>query len=171
MAPAERYATYAPSPTEATVIETIRYLFDETQYRAYHSTDGLNDEDINVDPGHGSWPIGEILRHQVLLTQFILETMKQGCTEDLPRFDFGKRGARKLAPMLEFRELLNQRFRATLAEMTPGGLMATRPDSPPDDWKDWPVLQRLLRPLTDIAGHTGQINYARRQLDKPVAKT
>lgn len=171
MEPAERYASYAPSPTKASLHESIRYLFDETQYRAFHSTDGLSDEDVNVDPGHGAWSIAENLKHQVMLTQFIVETLKPGSTGDLPRFDFGEKGARKLAPLLESREVLNERFREVLAEMTPEGLMEPRPDLPPDDWKGWPVLQRVLRPLTDIAGHTGQINYARRQLDKPVAKT
>lgn len=171
MEPSERYADFAPSPTEAGLHETIRYLFDEIQFRAFHSTDGLTDDDINVDPGHGGWSIAEILRHQVLLTQFVLDTLKPGCTEDLPQFDFGKKGARKLAPILEFREVLAEKFREVIPTLTPEGLMETRPETPPPDWSAFPVLQRLLRPLADLAGHTGQINYARRQLDKPVART
>ena len=73
--------------------------------------------------------------------------------------------------MLEYREQLNERFRKVLPGITTDQLMQKRPDMPPTAWAEWPILMRILRPLTDLATHTGQVNYARRQLGKPVAHT
>jgi len=39
---------------------------------------------------------------------------------------------------------------------------------PPDSWGEWSLLMRILRHLADLATHIGQINYARRQLGRPV---
>ena len=60
--PAERYAGEAPTPVDASMVETLRFLWDEEMRRGYNTTDGLTGDDINVDPGHGAWSIGEILK-------------------------------------------------------------------------------------------------------------
>ena len=40
--------------------------------------------------------------------------------------------------------------------------------APPDSWGAWPILMRILRPLAGLAAHTDQVNYARRQVGRPV---
>ena len=164
----ERYGQEAPTPSAANAHETIRYIFDETQRRAFASTKGLTETDLEHDPGHGAWPIGNILNHQLFLVWFMLDTLKPGSANDLPRPNFSDRGDLDLAYILEMRETLAERFREVLKSVTPEVFMEKRPDLPPEGWSDWPVLMRILRPLTDLATHTGQVNYARRQLGKPV---
>jgi hypothetical protein len=168
MTPSERYAREAPAPAAPTLHETVRYLFDELQRRAYHSTLGLTDEDLNVDPGHGAWTIGRILQHQLFLVQFMTEKLRRGSTQDLPQYSPHPQGPLLLDTILEQRETLGERFQSVFAEIAPESLMKKCPEMPPDGWAEWPALMRILRPLTDLATHVGQVNYARRQLGKPL---
>lgn len=170
MNPADRYRDEAPAPQAATLHETVRYQFDETQRRAFHSTDGLTDADLSVDPGNGAWSIGQILKHQLFLVRFITETLKPGSTDDIPKENFGPDGAWDLAGMCGHREVLNERCREVFSATPPDALLEKRPDMPPEQWADWPVLMRIQRPIVDIATHVGQVNYARRQLGKPVGR-
>ena len=66
--------------------------------------------------------------------------------------------------------VLWDRLEEVFARMTPEGLMEKRPNLHPESWADWPVFMRFLRPLIDYATHIGQVNYARRQLGKPVKR-
>ena len=168
MKPEERYLPEAPAPTEASLHETLRYLFDETQRRMYVSTEGLSDGDLSVDPGHGAMSIGGIVNHQLRLVRFMTETLKPGSTEDLPDADIGGPGAWWLDAIKKQRETLNQRFREVLASLPEPAFMEKRDGMPPGQWAEWPVLMRLLRPMADLAHHAGQVSYARRQLGKPV---
>ena len=170
MTPSERYVREAPAPAAPTLHETVRYLFDETQRRAYHSTLGLTDEDLNVDPGHGAFTIGQILQHQLFLVQFMTETLKRGSTQDVPLGSPHPQEQISLDATIEQRELLAERFRSVFAEVAPDSLMQKCPEMPPEGWAEWPVLMRILRPLTDLATHVGQVNYARRQLGKPLGR-
>ena len=168
---AAKYEHEAPAPEAASWRETIRYLSDETARRAYHSTDGLTDADINVDMGHGAFTIGEILKHQLDLVRFMTETLERHSTKDLPKMEVGEKGAHRLDAIVAFREVLHERFGEVLARTTDETLMGLCPQMPPKGWAEWPVLMRILRPLTDNATHVGQVNYVRRQLDKPVGRT
>jgi hypothetical protein len=171
--PGERYRDEAPAPGAATMRETIRYIFDEIQRRAWHSTDGLTDADLNHDPGFGAMSIGAILHHQLRLVRFYIYNLDPKALEDIPiPPEVGSEGNWHVAGFVGYREVVAERFRRTFAAATEDGLMAKRPDlRGPAGWEDWPVLMRILRPLTDLATHVGQINYARRRLGKPVART
>jgi hypothetical protein len=81
--------------------------------------------------------------------------------------EIGKEGDWHLAAILPYRETLNERFRQVFAAASDETLMSRRPELFPEEWAEFPVLMRVLRPLTDIATHVGQVNYARRQLGKP----
>ncbi len=167
--PLQRYEREAPAPTAATLRETIRYLFDEIERRAYQSTKGLEDADLNADPGHGAMSIGALLQHQLALVRFLIHHLDPQAAAALPNpTGIGKEGDWHLAAIVPFRETLNERFRAIFAAATDETLMSKRPDLFPKEWAEWPVLMRLLRPLADIATHVGQVNYARRQLGKPL---
>ncbi len=170
--PRERYQREAPVPTAPTMRETIRYVFDEIQRRAWHSTDGLVDADLNHDPGNGAMTIGAILHHQLLLVRFYIYNLDPGVLEEMPiPPEVGSEGDWHIAGFIPYREKLAERFRRALAASTDEAWMAKRPDlRAPEGWEDWPVLMRVLRPLTDLATHVGQVNYARRQLGKPVGR-
>jgi hypothetical protein len=171
MSALDRYEHEASTPAAPALHETIRYVFDETQRRAYHSTKGLTAEDLSHEPGHGAWSIGAILHHQLRLVRFITHTLEPGSVEDLPLPDIGQDGRWNPAAIVAYREVLAERFREVFARVSDETLMGARPDVPPPGWADWPVLMRILRPLTDLATHVGQVNYARRQLGKPVERT
>ncbi len=164
-----RYEIEAPAPAGITMHETIRYLFDEALRRVYHASKGLDDRLINEDLGHGAMTIGAILQHQLRLIRFITLTIEPGSLDDLPSPDFGPEGSWHFEPMLEHREVLAERFRTVLAR-APESAFLERRTLPPEPWKEWPVLMRVLRPLTDFSTHTGQVNYIRRLLGKPVER-
>jgi hypothetical protein len=168
----ERYQTEAPTPASPTMRETVRYIFDEIQRRAWHSTDGLTDSDLNRDPGNGAMTIGMILHHQIRLVRFFLYNLDPEALEETPiPPEVGVEGDWHLAPILAYREELAERFRGVFAATADEALMEKRPDlRSPAGWEEWPVLMRILRPLTDLATHVGQVNYARRQLGKPVGR-
>jgi len=166
----KKYAGEAPAPDEAAFQEVIRYIFEEIQRRGYNSVNGLTDEDLNVEPGQGAWSIGEILKHELDLIRFFTESIEPGATGDIMSPDVGEKGDWNLDAILPFREVLGERFLEVLTRATPESLMATHPDMPPKAWASWPALMRMLRPLIDYATHVGQVNYARRQLGKPVEK-
>ena len=168
MSLASRYGQEAPAPRDSDVKETIRYTFDEIQRRAYHSTQGLDDTDINCAPGKGAWSIGQILDHQLFLVRFMIKTLAPDAIGDIAPYKPGPAGSHNLAEIAGEREALNERFRAVWQSTPETALMERRPGLPPSTWADWPILMRLLRPLTDIATHVGQVNYVRRQLGKPV---
>ncbi len=170
MNPEERYAEEAPFPTTADFDSTFAYFFNEQRRRAYNSTNGLSNEDLSLQPGHGGWSIGEILSHQLYLLRFMANTLEPGSTKDLPDTDVGEQGAWKIEVITAERERLWDHLAEVFGGMTADGLMEKRPDLPPDHWADWPVFMRILRPLIDYATHIGQVNYARRQLGKPVER-
>jgi hypothetical protein len=68
------------------------------------------------------------------------------------------------------RERLWDLLESVFRRMTPEGLMEKRPNLHPERWAEWPVFMRFMRPLIDYATHIGQVNYARRQLGKPVKR-
>jgi hypothetical protein len=169
----DRYEREAEAPRAATLFEALRFQFDEIQRRAYHSTKGLTAEQVDHDPGQGSWGIGAILAHQIRLTTFIINTLRPGTEEPMPPGTLGNLGSDghyDLPAILVRREQLNETFRRVWAEMTESVLMEKRPDLPPAAWAEWPVLMRILRPMTDLATHIGQVNYLRRRLGNPVGK-
>ena len=166
--PEERYSADPPAPTAATLHETVRYLFDEMLRRAWQGTKGLADADLNADPGKGSMSVGQLLKHQSALIRMMTENMRPGATADIPDADIGKLGDWKLEAILAQRERLAERFRETLARVPPETFMEKRPGMKPEKWANWPMLARFGRLLTDLAHHTGQVAYARRQLGKPV---
>jgi uncharacterized damage-inducible protein DinB len=165
-----RYEGEASPPAGATLQEGVRFLFDEIQRRAYQSTKGLTADQVNHEMGAGSWSIGAILTHQLRLVIFITNTLKEGSLEKLPPGALGEEGNWDVAAILEHRERLNEAFRRVWAETPLQVLMETRPELPPTAWAEWPVLMRVLRPLTDLSTHVGQVNYVRRQLGNPVGK-
>jgi hypothetical protein len=158
----------APTPQAATLHDALRYQFNETARRSIHSTDGLTNADCNADPGHGAWSVGMILKHHTHLIRFMIDTLRKDGSADLIRPDIGVEGDWNLANLCAWRETLNERWLEVFNATDADALMATRPDLPPEPWAEWPVLMRMLRPLTDIATHVGQVNYARRQLGMPV---
>ncbi len=166
----ERYAGEAPTPSAADFDETFAYFFNEQRRRAYNSTDGLTDDDLSHLPGHGGWSIGQILAHQLHLLRFMAETLEPGSTSALPATEIGAEGDWNVGAIIEERERLWDHLAEVFARMTPEGFMEKRPGFPPEHWADWPVFMRFLRPLIDYATHIGQVNYARRQLDKPVKR-
>ncbi len=170
--PYERYQSEAPAPAAATLRETVRFVFDEIQRRAWHSTDGLTDADLNHDPGHGAFTIGDILHHQLGLVRFYIYNLDATALEDLPiPPEVGSKGDWHLAGIIPYRERLAMKFRKVFADASDEYLMSKRPDLRPEAWADFPVIMRLMRPLADLATHVGQVNYARRQLGKPVSRT
>lgn len=169
MHPSEKYEREAPAPAAPTMREAIRYIFDEIERRSWQSVKGLTDADLNEDPGERAMSIGANLHHQLGLIRFLIYTMDPKGTEDLPLLSsIGEKGDWHLAPILAYRETLCARFHRVFTEITDDALMGRRPDLFPTQWAEWPVLMRILRPLVDRATHVGQVNYARRQLGKPV---
>jgi len=171
--PNARYEREAPEPAATTMRETIRYLFDEIERRAYHSTKGLTDADLNADPGHGAMSIGAILHHQLRLVRFIVSHMDPAALEayPFPPPELGTEGDWHVEGFLAYRETLNELFRRVFAEVTDERLMSKPDIKILPAWVDFPILMRILRPLADLATHVGQVNYARRQMDKPVGRT
>ncbi len=153
-----KYVGEAPAPKEPSLHEALVYIYNEIERRSFHSTDGLTNDDLNHEPGHGAWSIGEILKHELGLVRFITETLEPGSTKDLSKPEIGEKGNWFLDAIIQHREQVGERFREVFARATPEQLMEKRPDVPPEDWADWPVLMRILRPLTDLATHTGQVN-------------
>lgn len=168
MSAIQRYGREAEPPKEASLQETLRYLVDETQRRAYESTKGLTNDELSHDPGQGAWSIGQILNHQLYLMRMVTEFLEPGSTKDIPKSDLGQDGNWDLAAIESHRETLTERLLTVLHRTPPEVFMETRPNMRPDHWADWPVLMRFMRPVIDIATHTGQVNYARRQLGVPV---
>ena len=166
--PADRYRDEAPAPEAPTLFETITYIFNEEMRRGWVGMRGLDDADLNLDPGKGTMSIGAILAHEVGLIRFMTETLKPGSAQDISSDEIGEEGDWNLSAIIEAREALGDRFRQVLADTNPGDLMGKRPAMPPQAWAEWPVLMRILRPLIDFATHVGQVNYARRRLGKPL---
>jgi hypothetical protein len=166
----ERYEKEAPAPAEPTLREGVRYLFDEIQRRAYNSTKGLTKEQVDHEPGEGSWGIGSILAHQLRLVAFMTNTLSPGAIAQAVPAEAGEAGNWSMDVLLARREELNERFRQIWSAVGDDTLMGLRPGLPPEAWAEWPVLMRLLRPLTDLATHVGQVNYIRRRLGNPVGK-
>lgn len=166
----ERYEREADPPAETTLRETVRFLFDEIQRRAYQSTKGLTLEQVNFQPDQGGWSIGEILGHQLRLVAFITNTLKPGSITPPAQAELGEPGNWDLEKILRIREEEAERFRQVWAELDESILSGLRPDLPPQAWAGWTIHQRFLRPLTDLATHVGQINYIRRQLGNPVGR-
>ncbi len=167
----ERYAGEAVAPSAGTLHEMLRYAWDDIARRWYHSTDGLTKEDFSHDPGAGAMSIGEIFRHQLMLQTLIIENIEPGASGSVEHGDLGEPGAWYLDALFEYREGLNDCFREVWSRVTPERLMEKRPGLPPEKWAEWPAAMRMMRPFVDLATHVGQINYARRQMGKPVART
>lgn len=167
---AEKYSGEAPTPEAPTYEAAFAYFFNEMRRRSFNSTDALRDEDLSVDPGHGSWSIGEILKHQLHLLRFMAETLEEGASTTVEKTDIGTRDGWNLQAMIAERELLWDHLADVFARATPISMMGKRQGLPPERWADWPVFMRFMRPLIDYATHIGQVNYARRQLGKPVAR-
>jgi len=165
-----RYANEAPAPTAANYDETFAYFFNEQRRRAYNSTDGLSNDDLSHSPGHGAWSIGEILSHQLYLLRLMAENLEPGSMAQLPEADIGTDGRWNLKAIVTERERLWDELEVVFGRMTPEGQMEKRPGVPPESWADRPAFMRFLRPLIDYATHIGQVNYARRQLGKPVGR-
>lgn len=160
----------APTPTNASFAEVIRYYFNENERRAAESMEGLCLADLNHDPGHGAWSIGMLLKHQLDLINLINNNLKPGSGQDSAVPDIGREGSWDLEAITAYRSHLSKRFFEIFDGMQEDEFMATRPGVYPPHWEEWPVLMRMLRPLLDIATHIGQVNYARRQLDNPIGK-
>ena len=158
----------AQTPTAATFHEVIYYYFRENERRAAQSMDGLTVENLNHDPGHGSWSIGMLLKHQLDLIGLITNNLRPGSTNDIEAPDIGEEGNWKLETIMAYRKLLAARFFKVFDSLSEDEFLETRPGVYPPNWEEWPVIMRMLRPLLDIATHIGQVNYARRQLDNPV---
>jgi uncharacterized damage-inducible protein DinB len=167
---ADRYAIEAPAPAAANYEETFAYLFNEQRRRAYNSSDGLSNDDLNHAPGHGAWSIGEILSHQLYLLRMMAENLEPGSMAQLPEADIGTEGHWELEAIIAERERLWDELAAVFARTTPEQQMEKRPGVHPQSWADRPAFMRFLRPLIDYATHIGQVNYARRQLGKPVGR-
>ena len=99
----------------------------------------------------------------------MIETVEPGASGVVPKAAIGEPGAWDVGAFVEYREALNEQFRAVWKRCGHDSLMENRPGQPPEPWAEWPVLMRLMRPMVDVATHVGQVNYARRQLGKPVA--
>jgi len=166
----KRYSGEAPTPTAANFDESFAYFFNEQRRRAYNSTDGLTDDDLNVEPGNGGWSIGQILAHQLYLLQLMAENLEPGSTSALFGSQIGEAGSWNLAAIVKEREQHWDLLTAVFSRTTPDGLMEKSPNLRPESWVEWPVFMRFLRPLIDYATHIGQVNYARRQLGKPVKR-
>lgn len=162
------FPNQAQTPTAATFAEVIFYYFRENERRAEQSTDGLTIENVNYDPGHGSWSIGMLLKHQLDLIGLITNNLNPGSIDDIEAPDIGEEGNWNLEAMTAHRKVLSARFFEVFDSLSDSEFMETRPGVYPPGWEEWPVTMRMLRPLLDIATHIGQVNYARRQLDNPV---
>ena len=166
----ELFPGQAPTPQAATFEETLNYFFNENEVRAAQSVAGLEDADLNADPGQEAWSIGELLQHQLHLIRMMCENMEPDSTSNLGKLEIGEKGNWSLSAITDTRSVYAQRFHEVFERMTPEKFMATRPGVHPKFWAEWPALMRVLRPLLDISTHIGQVNYARRQLGKPVGK-
>jgi len=164
----EKYARRPDPPQEPSPHETIRFLIDEIQRRAYRATKGLTSEDLSADPGKGAWSIGRILKHQLDLLQFFLETLAPGSVEKLESPEIGQEGKWNLEAIISYRENLCTKFKKALSKTSLDSLMETPDETPNSAWSNSPILMRILIPLTDLSHHTGQVSYARRQFGKPV---
>lgn len=160
----------APTPSAATFREVIIYYFNENERRAAESMDGLRTEDLIFEPGHGSWSIGMLLKHQLDLINLINNNLQPGSTEDITVPDIGGAENWHLEAIRAYRADLSARFFEVFDRLEGEAFMETRPGVYPPHWEEWPVLMRMLRPLLDIATHIGQVNYARRQLDNPIGQ-
>ena len=165
-----RYESETTPPADLSQKETVRFLFDEIQRRAYHSTKGLTAEQVNHTPAPGSWCIGEILGHQLRLVAFFTNFVRPGTLVPPAPESLGEPGRWELEAILEIRERQNEAFRRVWSEVGEAELLGKRPDMPPPAWAEWTVIQRLLRPLTDLSTHVGQVNYIRRLLGNPVGR-
>ena len=159
----------AQTPTGATFTETVHYYFRENERRSTQSTNGLTPENLNHDPGHGSWSIGMLLKHQLDVMGLMIENLKPGSTTDLGKPEIGSEGQWNLDGILTHRAALSERFFEVFDAMDEDEFLEKRPGVYPPHWEEWPVIMRMLRPLLDIATHVGQVNYARRQLDNPIS--
>lgn len=79
----------AQTPTAATFREATLYYFRENERRAAQSVNGLTAENVNHDPGHGSWSIGMLLKHQLDLIGLITNNLQPGSTKDFAAPDIG----------------------------------------------------------------------------------
>ena len=159
----------AQTPTGATFRETVYYFFRENERRAKQSTDGLTQENVDHDPGHGSWSIGMLIKHQLDLIGLMTDNLTPGSMKNIEAPDIGAEGNWNLEAMLLHRSTLSDHFLEVFDALSEEKFMDTRPGVYPPHWEEWPVLMRMLRPLLDISTHIGQVNYARRQLDNPIS--
>ena len=166
-----QFPNEAPTPQAATLHEVIRYYVNENERRAAESAAGLTPDEVNSDPGHGAWGIGQLVKHQNDLVGMVTETLKPGSTKDLALPDVGTTGDWNLENLMAARRQLTERFFEVFESVTPEDLMGVQPEAYPPRWAEWPILMRILRPILDIATHIGQVNYARRQLGNPVGSS
>jgi hypothetical protein len=159
----------AQTPTAANFREAIYYFFHENERRATQSTKGLTQENVNHDPGHGSWSIGMLIKHQLDLIGLMTNNLTPGAIKNIQVPEIGEEGNWNLQAMISHRETLAQCFLETFAALPEEKFMDTRPGVYPPHWEEWPVIMRMLRPLLDISTHIGQVNYARRQQGNPIS--
>lgn len=171
----DQYTHEAVSPQEPGTKAVISWLFRDAQRRAYWSTYGLTDEDINHDFGQGARTIGAIVAHQIGLIRFMVahlnpDAAKQMTMDGLANPETSPRRFR-LDALVERRQGFGERFLQELNAFPeqrwmekPAISFAKLPE-----WKKWPVLQRVLRPLDDYATHVGQVCYVRRLLGEPLS--
>ena len=164
----QRFPNEAPTPQAATLHEVIRYYVNENERRAEESVEGLTADQVNHDPGHGAWSIGQLLKHQYDLIGMVTEALRIGSTKNLEVLDIGGEGDWNLDHLMAARRTLAECFFEVFNSMETEELMGLQPDANPPRWAEWPILMRILRPILDIATHIGQVNYARRQLGNPV---
>ncbi len=160
----------APPPNDATMHETLRYTLDEVLLRWRDSVAGLTNEDLSADPGKGAMSMGLLFHHELGLMRFMTNTLRPDPRPEMSMDGVGEQGAWNIDVMCERRDAFGETLHEVLASMAPEEFLEKRPDAPPEQWAEWPVLMRLLRPLTDLATHVGQVCYARRQLGKPMGK-
>ena len=163
------FSNEAQTPTTASFRETVYYFFRENERRAAQSTNGLTIENVNHDPGHGSWSIGMLIKHQLDLIGLMANNLLPGSTKDIEALEIGEEGNWNLSEMLAHRAVLSECFLQVFDALSEEEFMDTRPGVYPPHWEEWPVLMRMLRPLLDISTHIGQVNYARRQLGNPIS--
>ena len=164
----ERFGAASTPPGKTGAIDAMRFWFDEIERRAFRATRGLTDADVNADPGHGAMTIGQLLNHHNGLIRAAGETLKPGSMADLPAAE--KPVSWNLEDLCKRRDALDDRLRAVFDTVPPDTLMEKRPDMKPDAWRDMPAFARVIRFLNDMAHHTGQVIYARRELGRPVDK-
>ena len=175
------YTREAASPQEVGTKAVISWLFRDAQRRAYWSTYGLTDEDINHDFGRGTRTIGAIVAHQIGLIRFMVAHLNPDAAaqmtadtlhpaEGLADPDTDPLRFR-LDSLVERRQTFGARFLEELNAFPEARWMEKPAISFVElpAWEKWPILQRVLRPLDDYATHVGQVYYARRLLGKPLS--